>query len=375
VRCDVSRLVKMLAKRCYGAGHPTFPLLATFITAVVYLVLWYLSSYPRPHGTQIVDASYLQLSPGNGKFLPPPYPMHKLAPSDLTTLIDLKDFTLQLNSFPCDGSSSMLLLVLVSTAPGHAEHRRTIRETWGSGFHRVLFLLGAVESRDAQAKLEEENRTYRDIVQGSFLDSYRNMTYKHVMALKWTAYYCPGARYLLKTDDDVFVNPPALLEFLSQDLSPRGGRRLILCENFTLKHVQRSLKSKWRVTPEEYPGNTYPPSCQGWIVLYSADVVFLLYGEAQRTKFFWIDDIHVTGTLAARAGLTHTSIREFLLSPRQVEQLVGSSKNDSGIGVIMFGSYNMSPTKIRLLWKVVEYRTSASTHAALQEQTTQMPSH
>jgi hypothetical protein len=300
--------------------------------------------------------------------------MYKLAPSDRTTLIDLKDFTFQLNSFPCNGSSSLLLLVLVSSAPGHAENRRTIRETWGRGFHRVLFLLGAVESRDAQATLEEETRTYRDLVQGSFLDSYRNMTYKHVMALKWTAYYCPGARYLLKTDDDVFVNPPALLEFLSQDLSPWGDRRLILCQNLTFQYVNRSLKNKWRVSPEEYPGNTYPPYCAGWAVLYSSDVVFLLYCEAQNTEFFWIDDVHVTGTLAARASLTQTSLGKLALSRRQVKELVGSRKKGSGLGVFLFGSHDMSTTQIRSLWKVVEGHRSASTQAALQQQTPQVPS-
>jgi len=107
--------------------------------------------------------------------------MHNLAPSDRTTLIDVKDFTFQLNNFPCNGSSSLLLLVLVRSAPGNVEKRRTIRQTWGRGFRRVLFLLGAVEFRAAQATLEEENRTYRDLVQGRFLDSYRNLTHKHVM--------------------------------------------------------------------------------------------------------------------------------------------------------------------------------------------------
>jgi hypothetical protein len=144
----------------------------------VYLFLWRLSS------TQIVVDRYLLLSSGNDTSLPPPYPMHELAPSDRTTLFDVKNFTFQLNNFPCNGSSSLLLLVLVHSAPGNVEKRRTIRETWGRGFHQLLFLLGSVESRAAQTALEEENRTYRDLVQGSFSDSYRNMTYKHVMALK-----------------------------------------------------------------------------------------------------------------------------------------------------------------------------------------------
>jgi hypothetical protein len=350
----------MLEKRRYGAGLPTSPLLAAILTAVVCLFLWRLSSCPEPQAAQLVAPSYLLLLPGNVTSLPPPYPMHRLAPDDRTTLIDVKDFAFQLNNFPCNGSNSLLLLVLVHSAPGNVDKRRTIRETWGRGAHRVLFLLGAVQSSADQAALEEENRTHRDLVQGRFLDSYRNMTYKHVMALKWTAYYCPGARYLLKTDDDVFVNTPALLDFLAQDLSPWGARRLILCEPFTSAYVKRSYRSKWRVSPLEYPGRMYPAYCAGWAVLYSPDVVFLLYREAQRAEYFWIDDVHVTGTLVARANLTQTPLGSLVLSPEQVQSLVGSRSNGSDIGVFLFGSPNLSLSDIHRLWQLVQERRPVS---------------
>jgi hypothetical protein len=42
------------------------------------------------------------------------------------------------------------------------------------------------------------------------------MTYKHIMALKWVVYFCPGVRYVLKTDDDTFVNTPVLIRALAQ---------------------------------------------------------------------------------------------------------------------------------------------------------------
>lgn len=67
-----------------------------------------------------------------------------------------------------------------------------------------------------QESLESENDQYHDIVQGSFRDAYRNMTYKHVMSLKWALYFCPRVRYVLKTDDDIFVNTPVLTRALAQ---------------------------------------------------------------------------------------------------------------------------------------------------------------
>ena len=146
------RLLAMLGKCRYKVGLPKFPLLAAFITAAVCLFLCrLLGCLLSPQGTQIVVLRYLPLSSGNDTFLPPPYPVHKLAPSDITTLINLEDFTFQLNNFPCNGSSSPLHLVLVNSALGNVEKRRTIRETWGLGFHRLLFMLSAVESCAAQA--------------------------------------------------------------------------------------------------------------------------------------------------------------------------------------------------------------------------------
>jgi hypothetical protein len=67
-----------------------------------------------------------------------------------------------------------------------------------------------------QVSLESENDRHHDLLQGSFRDTYRNMTYKHVMALKWVLYFCPGVRYVLKTDDDTFVNTPVLIRALAQ---------------------------------------------------------------------------------------------------------------------------------------------------------------
>ena len=43
-----------------------------------------------------------------------------------------------------------------------------------------------------------------------FQDIYYNLTLKTVMGLKWTSIYCNQAKYIMKTDDDIFVNVPLL---------------------------------------------------------------------------------------------------------------------------------------------------------------------
>ena len=44
----------------------------------------------------------------------------------------------------------------------------------------------------------------------AFQDSYHNLTLKTVMGLKWMSIFCPHAKFILKTDDDIYVNVPLL---------------------------------------------------------------------------------------------------------------------------------------------------------------------
>jgi len=107
--------------------------------------------------------------------------------------------------------------------------------------------------------------------------------------------YFPIFRYILKSDDDVFINPRALKHFLQYRQSSKKDRKLLLCRVNRLMPVIR-FESKWRVTTDEYAESFYPTYCQGWIALYSPDVVFQLYKESQSAnKYFWVDDVFVTG--------------------------------------------------------------------------------
>lgn len=121
------------------------------------------------------------------------------------------------------------LLILVCSALENLNQRNAIRESWGglrqARGRRVqtLFLLGEPNSADPQAvsqkKLEEESSAHGDILQATFLDTYRNLTLKTLSGLNWADKHCPTAQYILKTDDDVFVNVPELVS----ELVWRGG--------------------------------------------------------------------------------------------------------------------------------------------------------
>lgn len=290
-----------------------------------------------------------------------PHRPNALPENDFNKLIDLDNFEFLMNH-SCDGSGP-LLLILVHSHPSNEKLRKTIRATWGSviGRHfKLLFLFGIPKTKKEQRILTAENGRYGDVVQGNFADTYRNLTYKHVMALKWAIYFCPDAKYVLKCDDDVFINTPGLINYIYDRLSPYGARKLILCQVFPKNPVLRTSRSKWKVSYADFEHKYYPPYCAGYFIIYSPDVVFDLYEQAQSSRYFWIDDVHITGTMARKANVKHLPFEEFVLSKEiDISTLLKNMPNSNYSFLV--GPWNLGPEQIRDLWKVVTYSKNTTT--------------
>ena len=70
-----------------------------------------------------------------------------------------------------------------------------IRSTWGRPRMpkvktRLAFLLGSTENAKLQEEIERENSAYHDIVQGDFVDTYHNLSYKSIMGKFWVSEFC-----------------------------------------------------------------------------------------------------------------------------------------------------------------------------------------
>lgn len=140
------------------------------------------------------------------------------------------------------------------------------------------------------------------------------------------------------------------MDFLKYKISPLSSGRLLLCDAIPTSKVKRSWRSKWRVSPNEYPDKEYPTYCAGWAILYSLDTVFLLYQEAQKQPFFWIDDVHITGTLAKKIHLVPTSIHSMIL-PRHVVKILLNTTTIKGD--FLFGPPDLLEYKIRALYTAI----------------------
>lgn len=154
------------------------------------------SGSPIPYSSGGAAApGYILIFPGNVTPSVQPYSINELPSDDKSTLINITDFRFTMNHNPCNRTQP-LLLMLVHSAPGNFLKRHVVRETWGQQAPDVTLLFLVGHSEEYQSKLEEENKKYQDLIQGNFLDAYRNMTYKHVMGLKWATYYCPSKTIL-----------------------------------------------------------------------------------------------------------------------------------------------------------------------------------
>ena len=111
------------------------------------------------------------------------------------------------------------LFVAVISAPRYFHKRNIIRQTWKRhlqmqsdlGFMNLAgfgFIVGLTvnDNNEIQKRIEEESVTYGDLLQIEMIDDYYNLTLKVVGLLNWINDHCSRVDFVLKVDDDVYVN-------------------------------------------------------------------------------------------------------------------------------------------------------------------------
>ena len=112
------------------------------------------------------------------------------------------------DSADCDGGNPYLLIgVLASTTVRSTKAREVLRRTWitfpTNGTTVVVrFLLARDENGTVPPDLRAEARAHKDMVFLDTLEAYKNLHHKIHKFFQWSTRYCPGAQYVLKTDDD-----------------------------------------------------------------------------------------------------------------------------------------------------------------------------
>lgn len=215
-----------------------------------------------------------------------------------------------------DRGDGLQLLVLVASAPAHKEARMAVRQTWGHyGMRRdvsIAFVVGApaIGTGDQlAAKLDREDYVYGDLIRGRFVDTYDNLTLKTISMLEWADAHCPGAAFMLKTDDDMFINVARLLTLASK----RDPAERVIYGRLAKKWKPiRNARSKYYVSRQQYKPAVFPDFTTGPAYLVSRSVVGELYRAALGRTYFKLEDVFMTGIVAHYINVQRMHVNEFL---------------------------------------------------------------
>ncbi|XP_050300506.1 beta-1,3-galactosyltransferase 5 [Anthonomus grandis grandis] len=209
-----------------------------------------------------------------------------------------------LNNEEACKNDNISALFLVTSYFGNVETRSSMRQAFSNeklnqyGFRRLFLLAEApMDKYTTQQSIINEHQRFGDIIQGNFTEAYRNLTYKHVMGLKWASTYCPKAKYVIKMDDDTVVNMYKLKTILST-LKRIAKRDFIAGYKLLKMKPIREPANKWYVTENEYASSFYPTFVSGWFYITNPQTAKKLSTLANYEKYFWIDDVFVTGILS-----------------------------------------------------------------------------
>ena len=136
---------------------------------------------------------------------------------------DVTSFQYPLSIAPCrekvaKNTNHRSILVAVISAPNNFKKRAAIRRTWPhhlknqSNINKQLdvlgfgFVVGLTKNTSVQQKLTEESLRYNDILQVNVYDKYRNLSINAAGLFNLINSRCSPVDFVLKVDDDVYVN-------------------------------------------------------------------------------------------------------------------------------------------------------------------------
>lgn len=227
-------------------------------------------------------------------------------------------------------SENLKVLFVIPSYITNYDERVAIRHTWGLWIQsnastrnrypilkenfawndmKLVFLIGKSDNmqREANELVMKEHLNYDDIIVEDFIDSYLNLTLKSIFMLKWVNMHCTNVKYIIKADDDMFINIPNLRKALNVHGLPN---RLLLGHLICGARPITDKRSKWYAPPYMFKGK-YPNYLSGTSYLISNSIVKPLLIAAVRNHYFHLEDVFITGVCAKQIGVKPIGVMAF----------------------------------------------------------------
>ncbi|KAM8972716.1 beta-1,3-galactosyltransferase 5-like [Pelodytes ibericus] len=232
--------------------------------------------------------------------------------------LDLSQFQIEfpyLQSYQCsltltprgqleERTTQPLLILAIKSHPASGGRREALRRTWaregevGGYWVRPIFLMAQGDKPGHTELLKLESREFGDILQWDFNEGHHNLSLKERCFLEWIHHHVPQVEFIFKGDDDVYVNPEAVVQYIKEHASsPRTLHGNLQPHSRVMRHT------KYRVSHCLYPFHLYPDFLSGGGFLIPGSSVKILYESSRRIPVFPLDDVYL-GFLTLAANLT-----------------------------------------------------------------------
>ncbi len=209
---------------------------------------------------------------------------------------------------------SLISLIFVFSRLEAFKERDAIRKTWAKTMNlensktKILLILGSSESNSVNNDVIEEDQKNNDLIQWKFIDRYYNCTLKAIGILRWTLFYCKNVKFIMKTDDDILVNPLMFDQFIA---NITNSKKTIYGRVGKGYGPHRSKASKWFISYESYSPSIYPDFMFGSYIM-SSDSIYPIYTEILNSlPALAFEDVYITGIIAEKLNITRINTDYF----------------------------------------------------------------
>ncbi|KAK6187335.1 hypothetical protein SNE40_005392 [Patella caerulea] len=157
---------------------------------------------------------------------------------------------------------------------------------------RYAFFLGLSGNMTMNKMIETEAAIFNDILMEDFQDSYLNLTYKTLMGFKYVAKLCNKTKYILKTEDNMWINIVGLQSMLQNVTTDLDNAVAGACQYNAYPNGDKD--SKWFASYQSFSQATYPGLCSGTGYVLKSHVLRNIYEVSKDVPLSHLEDVYIS---------------------------------------------------------------------------------